>query len=97
MRFDPKGIVRDETTQEFHTQWTLFTQEENGYLSGGKVLTISAMQQMTVDMYTGYDTNYHDAPDVVSGSMPSQMELEAVFRARSRALAVMIQRGRIKI
>ncbi len=94
MKFYPQGITQDEIMAEFRTQWMLFTIEENKYLTGGKSRGLSPLQQMTIDMYTGHNDGYEEIEEV-AGILPAQMELESIFRARSRALATMIQRGRI--
>lgn len=98
MIFDAKNISDPYSPEmmRFRHAWVMFIGEENEYLSKKlqvRTNTASPMQRFLVDMYTGVqpaqedEANQFKAEDVIVGVLPAQMELEAVFRARSRALA----------
>ncbi len=91
MIFQPVGVVQSETMTKFRDLWVIFTGQENAYLS--KIFKdVSPMQHMIINMTTGKFEPYKDSDDlVIAGQLPVQMELEALFRARSRAMAVMFQ------
>ena len=91
MKFEPVGVIQGEAMDKFRDLWIIFTGQENGYLS--KVFKdVSPMQRMIIDMTTGKSEPYANSEDmVIVGQLPAQMEVEALVRARSRALAVMLQ------
>lgn len=87
MHFKPKGL-RPDVAALFRTKWIDITKEENSLLFGKHY--ISAMQRMTIDMYTNF-TECKDSENlVVSTVNDAQGEFEALIRARSRVLATLL-------
>lgn len=104
MKFNTKGIrARSPELAEFRTTWAQFTYEENTAMNGHQPTAVSDMQRFVIDMYTGNDAPYANLEDtsdgevVLEGAFLAQMELESLFRARSRALAVAFQKGQIAV
>ncbi len=73
--------------KQFREEWIKFTGQENQYLSGQEI-GISSAQLATIHLWTGASV-----PVTIENKLDPQAELEAVFRARSRALAAAFQRG----
>lgn len=99
MQFQAIGTNPDnELVKEFREIWLEKIAEENKYLSG-KETNVSGLQSIVVRMFTGQDMPVDDEgepPTTIGGTLPAQMELEALFRARSYALAQVLQnRGQI--
>lgn len=95
MRFKINGLIDGPELDEFRGLWKSMTTEENNYLRGDeKHHNISTAQQLVVDLYTGNERPYLDAAAdrEIIAMLPAQMEMEALFRARSRALAEMLGR-----
>ncbi len=98
MKFDIKGIDPSHPdVQAFREEWIQLTRDENGLLSGGRYM--SGLQKMVIDLCCGYDSPYmlinptSFGEMVISSDYPPQQEMEALFRARNRALANALQRG----
>ncbi len=97
MKFEPKGIFVGPELDEFRNIWEKYTGEESAVLSGTNVSTVSGMQLIVIHMFTGCNKHTEDTMcenSVIATDLPAQMELEALFRARSRALAYMFQLGK---
>jgi hypothetical protein len=88
VRANVPGVDSDHPMlHEFRNRWLKFTAEEN-FLLGAKPgdSGLSELQSIVIDLYCGQH--------IVCSSMPTakllgQVELEALFRARGRALAEM--------
>lgn len=92
MIFDVKYVDPDSPlTKRFRERWIELVGEENEYLSRKaqiKTKNASPMQVFVVNTFTGLQPpNEEGVEEVLVGVLPAQMELEAIFRARSRALA----------
>ena len=89
MQFVPKGVEPNNPEAiKFRENWLSNTVAENRSLGvvHGKV---SSMQRLMIDAFTGHDKDYVEGDDtmIITGDFPAQMELEAVFRGRAKALA----------
>jgi hypothetical protein len=90
MKFDIAGVEPGKELEQFQTDWVGLTIEENSMILG--VGQISRAQLLVINLYCGNDKAYRD-PDncVITTIGPAQSELEALFRARGRALAMFFQ------
>lgn len=99
MIFKINGIVKGPELDEFRALWTEYTELENGYLTSKARCEASSAQLFVIDLFTGYDEPYVEdnlceADHLLETILPAQMELEALLRARARALAEMLGRPR---
>ena len=99
MIFKINGIAKGPELDAFRNLWADYTEAENGYLTGQVTRGVSSAQQFVIDLFTGDDGPYveddmNQADRELETVLPAQMELEALFRARSRALAEMLGRLR---
>ena len=91
MKFEPQGVNRGSRGLDvFQTDWIGLTIEENRMILGEA--KISPAQLLVINCFCGNDKAYTDTDDMVIGTIgPAQAELEALFRARGRALAQLFQ------
>lgn len=98
MRFDLdiNGVdPNSEDLKAFHADWCRFAAEENAAVSGERHLVkLSVAQRMLIDVFCGIE---HDVPEKVGTIFPAQVELEALFRGRQRALAEAFHRGTLRV
>ncbi len=97
MIFKINGILKGPELDAFRILWTDYTEAENEYLTNGGNDKVSSAQQFVIDLFTGHEgpytsvpVNMNQAETELEAVLPAQMELEALFRARSRALAGML-------
>ena len=94
MIFDIQDVQAGEELTEFRNEWTRLTLEENKILSGKEFL--STAQMFVINLYcqnaAPYQTDNPDATYMFESVAPGQMELEALNRARNRALAKFFMR-----
>lgn len=90
MKFDMNGIREGADVDKFQSDWIAFTSQENKFLlNDGRV---SSSQLLVIHMYCGNIQQYEKSEFMaISSNGPAQTELEALIRARGRALAVLIQ------
>lgn len=97
MRFDIKGIEPSHPDVErFRKDWLGLIIEENHLINGPEDSgELSTGQLFIVNLCTGRDGDYRDSAPfkvnedehVITMVRPPQAEMEAIFRARNRALA----------
>lgn len=90
--------MKGEDLYAFRALWATYTEAENEYLAG-RVAAVSSAQRFVIDLFTGNDAPYVEdgmtpGERELEAVLPAQMELEALFRGRSRALAEMLGRPR---
>ena len=94
MKFDIQDVQAGEELTEFRNEWIGLTLEENKILSGKEF--ISTAQMLVINLYcqnmAPYRTDNPDATLMFESVAPGQMELEALNRARNRALAKFFMR-----
>lgn len=92
MKFAMKGLVKGQKLETFHQEWFRFTAHENRILFGRDF--VSPAQVLVMDLFCGVDEPYENSGEmVISTTEPAQAELEALIRARGRALAAAMHRG----
>ncbi len=90
MKFEIKGLTRGSQLDKFRSNWVDFTAHENKILmDDGRV---SPAQLLMINVFCGFNEGYQGADTMtISTNGPAQYELEALFRARGRALAALMQ------
>lgn len=91
MKLDIQGITHGSSRlEQFQTDWTGLTIEENGMIFG--TAQISTAQLLVINVFCGNAIAYEKADDMTIATLgPAQAELESLFRARGRALAMFFQ------
>lgn len=90
MKFNIKGITQGPGLERFKKDWICFTIQENKMILDDA--KISPVQLLVINMFCGHDKGYECTDDMsVSTFGAAQGELEALFRARGRALAAMFE------
>ncbi len=97
IRFDIQGVSPGAKTefQDFKTKWAEYTSHENRMMGNSRKVSTAQFFVMDLfcgldEMYVGFPQDTGDSPEVwltLSTISPPQVELEALFRARNRALA----------
>ncbi len=90
MKFNIKGIKQGPELERFKDNWIRFTIHENKIILDDA--KISPVQLLVINMFCGNDKGYEKADDMSIHTFgAAQGELEALFRARGRALAAMFE------
>lgn len=90
MKFNIQGIVHSPAMDQFQADWIGLTIKENEIILG--VGKISKAQMLVINIFCGNDKPYEKADDMVITTIGgAQPEMEALFRARGRALAQLFQ------
>lgn len=90
MKFDIQGVTHGSQLEQFQTDWVGLTIEENSVILGDA--RISQAQLLAINVFCGNDKAYQKADEMTITSIgPAQSEMEALFRARGRALAMFFQ------
>ena len=96
MNFAIKGIEKGPKMAAFHREWFAFTAHEN--MTMFRKDFVSPAQVLVIDLFCGEDEPYENSGEMtIWSNEPAQAELEALFRARGRALANALHRGDIAV
>jgi len=92
IKLDIQGVDPEaDDLKHFHADWCKCTAEENMIVSGQRNRAqLSMAQRFVIDMFCGME---QETPETVGTVFPAQVELEALFRGRQRALAAAFHRG----
>ena len=92
MKFEMRGIEQGPMLDQFKSDWIDATVHENKIILDDA--RISPAQVLVINLFCGNDKAYEKADDLTITTFgAAQHELEALFRARGRALAGLLQRG----
>lgn len=92
MKFDMQGIEQGPMLDQFKSDWIDATIHENQIIL--EDARISQAQLLVINLFCGNDKAYEKADDmIITTNGSAQHELEALFRARGRALAGLLQRS----
>lgn len=91
MKLDIQGLTHGSSRlEQFQTDWIGLTIEENSMIFN--FAQISSAQLLVINVFCGNGVAYEKADDLTIATLgPAQAELEALFRARGRALAMFFQ------
>jgi len=91
IEFNIEGLDNGLNVERFRADWMSFTIDENINIVG--IQELSDLQLLMIDAFCGspQNCNYQDEKVAITNLGPPQAELEALFRGRARALAVVFE------
>ena len=93
MKFSVHGVDQGPGLDQFKAEWIAATIHENHIIMGAGEKRISSAQLLVINLFCNNDEGYARADDMtITSNGPCQAELEALFRARGRALTGLFQR-----
>lgn len=94
LELDVRGVDPEaEELRRFRDEWAKCTAAENVIVSGNdQAHRLSSLQVLVINTFCGVETEFSRKQGTL---LPSQVELEALFRGRQRALAAAFSRGEL--